>query len=170
MDLSRRQWVLASIGIASAPWPEFAYLDPAAASELEAITCQILPSDETPGAREAGVIHFIDRALSTFDKDKQPAYQAGLAAFQAKRQELFPQSQSIAALPPDKQIALLKAVEKTEFFELLRMHTLLGFLGSPSYGGNRGKVGWKLIGFEDRMAFGPPFGYYDRVKDGDGPL
>ncbi len=38
---------------------------------------------------------------------------------------------------------------------------MYGFLGNPSYGGNRDHVGWKLIGFEDRMAFQPPFGYYD---------
>jgi hypothetical protein len=40
-------------------------------------------------------------------------------------------------------------------------HTLYGFLGNSSYGGNRDNVGWKLIGFEDRMAYQPPFGYYD---------
>jgi gluconate 2-dehydrogenase gamma chain len=38
---------------------------------------------------------------------------------------------------------------------------MYGFLGNPSYGGNRDRIGWKLIGFEDRMAYQPPFGYYD---------
>ena len=187
MDLSRRQWVLASLGIASAteiasaqqhahqaatsnPKPGFAYLDISTAADIDAIASQILPSDGTPGAREAGVIYFIDRALTTFDKDKQPAYRSGLAAIQATRKEMFPQSRSVAGLTSDQQIALLHAIEKSEFFELLRMHTLMGFLGAPSYGGNRDQVGWKLIGFEDKMAFAPPFGYYDRVKDGDGPL
>jgi hypothetical protein len=37
----------------------------------------------------------------------------------------------------------------------------MGFLGHPSHGGNRDLAGWKLIGFEDRAAFEPPFGYYD---------
>ena len=50
---------------------------------------------------------------------------------------------------------------QNDFFELLRTHTLYGFVGNPSYGGNRDRVGWKLIGFEDRMAYQPPFGYYD---------
>jgi hypothetical protein len=31
----------------------------------------------------------------------------------------------------------------------------------PAYGGNSDKVGWKLIGFEDRFAWQPPFGEYD---------
>ena len=71
----------------------------------------------------------------------------------------------MASLTADQQIAVLQAIEKSDFFELLRTHTVLGFLGSPSYGGNRGGVGWKHIGFEDRMAFEPPFGYYDAQKD-----
>ena len=36
----------------------------------------------------------------------------------------------------------------------------------PAYGGNRDRVGWKLIGFEDTHAFYPPFGYYDRDYPG----
>jgi hypothetical protein len=55
--------------------------------------------------------------------------------------------------------------ETAGFFELLRTHTLYGFLGNPSYGGNRDRAGWKLIGFEDRMAYQPPFGYYDAHPD-----
>jgi hypothetical protein len=36
----------------------------------------------------------------------------------------------------------------------------------PEYGGNREGLGWKLIGFEDRHIFEPPFGYYDRDYPG----
>jgi hypothetical protein len=39
----------------------------------------------------------------------------------------------------------------------------------PTYGGNRDGVGWKLIGFEDRHTFQPPFGYYDRDYPGFAP-
>ena len=56
---------------------------------------------------------------------------------------------------------VLEAIEKTSFFELLRLHTIMGFLASPGYGGNYNQVGWKLIGFEDKHVFSPPFGYYD---------
>ena len=31
----------------------------------------------------------------------------------------------------------------------------------PEYGGNRDKVGYELIGFEDRHAWQSPYGYYD---------
>jgi gluconate 2-dehydrogenase gamma chain len=137
-------------------------LTPAEAAEVEALAAQIVPSDGSPGAREAGAIYFIDRALATFDRDQLPAYRKGLAQMQATRKRLFPGSASIAALSGEQQIALLKAEEKSEFFELLRTHTILGFLGHPSYGGNRDRVGWKHVGFEDRMGFEPPFGFYDR--------
>jgi gluconate 2-dehydrogenase gamma chain len=90
-----------------------------------------------------------------------------MAEVQKKRRELFPGSTSVAALMSDQQIQLIKAIETTEFFELLRTHTMYGFLGNPSYGGNRDRVGWKLIGFEDRMAFQHPFGYYDAPGNGE---
>jgi len=136
-------------------------LSAAEAREIEALASQIIPQDDSPGAREAGVIYFIDQALATFDADKRALYTEGLKRAQAARLELFPNSQSIAALQPAEQIRLLETIEKTEFFDVLRTHTILGFFGNPSYGGNRDLVGWKLIGFEDRFQFEPPFGYYD---------
>jgi len=35
-----------------------------------------------------------------------------------------------------------------DFFPLLALHTRQGFYSDPIYGGNRDRVGWKLIGFE----------------------
>ena len=175
MEISRRDWFAASVAL----WPEiaaaqahaqqklkFEYLGDSDAAEIEALVETILPSDETPGAREAGVIYFIDRALTTFHKDQQHAYRDGLRDFQAKRLALFPESHSIAQLTAQQRIDLLKSLERSEFFSLLRFHTLAGFLGDPSYGGNRDGAGWKLIGFEHSMTNQPPFGYYDRdVKE-----
>jgi hypothetical protein len=40
---------------------------------------------------------------------------------------------------------------------------MLGMFIDPIHGGNFNKVGWKMIGFEDRYSWTPPFGYYDRV-------
>ena len=177
MSSTRRQWL--SGMIATAAWPEvlaaqehahaaaaradtqFETLDAETAAEIEALAAQILPSTDGPGAREAGVICFIDRALGTFARGDREAYRAGMAQVQAKRRELFPGSASIRALSAEQQIALMRAIENLEFFELLRTHTVLGFLGDPSYGGNRGKAGWRQIGFEDRMMWEQPFGYYD---------
>ena len=142
------------------------YLSAATAAELEALAAQIVPSGDTPGAREAGVIFFIDRALATFARHERQAYREGLAAVQAKRKELFPASVSIVSLSAADATELLRAIETSQFFELLRTHTIMGYLGNPSLGGNRGRAGWQAIGFEDRHGFQTPFGYYDDPKNG----
>ncbi len=182
MQSTRRLWLSQCAGIAalaeiaaaqqhahdavrSSTPPAFQTLDPATAAEIDALTSQIVPSADGPGAHEAGVVYFIDRALFTFDKDLRESYRIGMAEVQQKRKELFPASASIAALASDQQIQLIHAIENMDFFELLRTHTMYGFLGNPSYGGNRDRVGWKLIGFEDRMAYQPPFGYYDSPEN-----
>ena len=117
------------------------YLDPAAAAEIERLAAEIIPTDASgPGAKEAGVVYFIDRALATFDADKRAVYREGLTAARGKS---------------------AAEIEHTEFFETLRRHTIMGFLASPAWGGNRDKSGWKLIGFDDAGAFRSPFGYYD---------
>jgi gluconate 2-dehydrogenase gamma chain len=184
MQSTRRLWLSQCVGIAaladiaaaqqhaheavqSAIPSPFQTLDAATAADIDAITSQMIPSTDGPGAREAGVIYFIDRALSTFDADLREAYRTGMAGVQKKRQELFPGSTNIATLTDERQIQLIRGIETTDFFELLRTHTLYGFLGNPSYGGNRDRVGWKLIGFENRMAYQPPFGYYDAPGNGD---
>jgi gluconate 2-dehydrogenase gamma chain len=141
---------------------KFEYLTPELATEIEAIAAQIIPSDESPGAREARVIYFIDRALTTFDKDKQPIYVKGMKALDAKRRKMFKASTKFSDLTTEQQIKLLKAFEKNEFFEMVRMHTIMGFLADPSYGGNYNKIGWNHIGFKDDFYFKPPFGFYDR--------
>jgi gluconate 2-dehydrogenase gamma chain len=183
MKLTRRDWLGACLAMSSwpevasalehahtsaaSPNPKFETLDPETAREIEALAAQIIPSSDSPGAREAGVIYFIDRALSTFAADQREPYRAGMAQVQAKRRELFPDSSTIASLTSEQQMALMRAIEKSDFFELLRTHTVLGFLGDPSYGGNKNEIGWKQIGFENRGAFLPPFGFYDEQPDGE---
>ena len=132
------------------------------AVEIESVTAQILPTDETPGAREAGSVYFIDRALTTFDKDRQSVYKQGLVSLQAKVSQLFPGASKFSALTSAQQIQVLKAIENTPFFTAVRAHTITGFLVNPEYGGNQNKVGWNLIGFEGKFNYQPPFGYYDR--------
>jgi gluconate 2-dehydrogenase gamma chain len=134
----------------------------AQAAQLEALTAQIIPTDDTPGAKEAGVIYFIDQAVATFDKETRPLYVKGLLSVESASRKLFPRGGTFVELKSDQQIRVMKSIEKSDFFELLRFHTIVGFMADPEYGGNRGKVGWKLIGFEDQGAFRPPFGYYDR--------
>lgn len=130
----------------------------AEAAVVEAMASCILPSDETPGAREAGVVRFIDLALAGFHRDMQPLYRRGIA-------ELEKASGGFAALPSERQVAVLQTIETGEFFNAVRTHTIMGFLANPSYGGNKDRVGWKVIGFADSHIHRPPFGEYDRAGE-----
>ena len=164
MEITRREWMLAAAcwaEVLRAQNQQFAWFDTSSAAEVNAIACQIIPDDETPGADRAGVIWFIDRALAGYDEDKRELYQRGLSQMHSKRVEMFPGSSSFGSLSKDQQIQLLHAMEQTEFFQLARYHTILGFFGHPMYGGNRDRVGWKLLGVEYSMHYEPPFGYYD---------
>ncbi len=71
----------------SAVPPKFEFFSPEQAVEIEAISARIIPTTDTPGAREAGVVFFIDRALVTFGKANQKLYTEGLpdAAGQSPR-------------------------------------------------------------------------------------
>ena len=132
------------------------------AAELEAFASRIIPTDDTPGAREAGVIYFIDRSLSTFAKDQLPAVREGLAKLERDVAAKFPGQTRLSALSAAQQDEVLKSIEETPFFGQMRFATLAGFFSLPTYGGNRDFVGWKLVGQEPAMEFRAPFGWYDR--------
>lgn len=180
---SRRGFVGAIGGAAAvwlaAPWPEllaagaephpdqphrYLALSAAEAADLEAMAAQIIPTDDTPGAREARVVVFIDRALAGFAKSERPLIAEGLTQLREQAVRRRPDAKSFAALPEPDQVAILKALDaaKSPFFEAVRVATITGLLANPSYGGNFGKAGWKLIGFDDRFSWQAPFGYYDR--------
>ena len=139
----------------------FAFFTPEQAVEVEAMAAQIIPTDDTPGAGEARVISFIDRALVTFERERQPAYTQGLKDLEAQTKQPFPNAGRFSALTFDQQIQVLTAIEETSFFNLVRTHTITGFFASPVHGGNYNKAGWKVVGYDDSLNHKPPFGYYD---------
>ncbi len=172
----------------SATPPKFEFFSPDQAVEIEAIAARIIPTDDTPGAREAGVVYFIDRGLATFAVESQKTYREGLPELQARLTEMFPGVAKFSAATPEQQDEVLNSFEEhgetsqkaakpaqrtirprpgaQSFFETLRQHTIAGFLIDPDYGGNRDGVGWKLIGREREHTFQPPFGYYDKDYPG----
>lgn len=134
------------------------------AATLDAATAQILPSDGTPGAREARVVNFIDRSLATWAKDQRPAFTKLVKDLDARAGKVDAKAQSFATLSADRQrdvIAWLER-EKPESFNALRGATLVGTLSNPEYGGNFDKNGWKMLGFVDQFSWSAPFGHYDR--------
>ena len=188
-EISRRSFLLSSGGLftslwVASQWPaiaaaahhaedapadltpaHFEFFNAADAADVDAICAQIVPSGATPGAREAHAVYFIDRSLSTYFAPMAPEFRKGLSAFQQQYQAGHPGS-PFSQANSEQQIAFLKTVDKTPFFDTTRMLTVLGMFTSPKYGGNFQGSGWKMMGFVDQHAFTPPFGYYDAQYKG----
>lgn len=125
---------------------------------VEAITGRIIPTDHEPGAIEANCVNFIDKALVHEDAKMKPIYEKGLAGLGAVAQRRF--EKAFVDLAPEQQDDILTTLESgkaegwppgdvaaAEFFATVRVHTIIGFLADPKYGGNRGYVGWKVTGY-----------------------
>jgi len=137
-----------------------AVLMPGEAEEFAAIAARIIPSDETPGATEAGAIYFIDRVLGSSHAELLPALREGLSSLQSTARAAHGNPQ-FSAMAPAEQDELLRQIESSPFFLLMRFLTICGTFASPEYGGNRDYVGWQLIGFDHRHVWQAPYGYYD---------
>jgi gluconate 2-dehydrogenase gamma chain len=136
-----------------------ATLTEAEGETMSAFAAQILPSDELPGATEAGAVHFIDAALAGPFAGMLPLIREGLADLD--RRATTAGSARFASLPSSGQIAVMRQIEQTPFFFNARMLTVMGVLSEPSYGGNRESVGFDLVRRETASSWQPPFGWYD---------
>jgi gluconate 2-dehydrogenase gamma chain len=173
--LSRRELLKQAgiVGVAAVPFAVFSHaelraqvLAPAAeevttlnATEseiLKAIVARIMPADEnSPGSLEARADRYIDRALGGALASMRPLYAAGLAEVDAYAKSS--KGASFAKLSPSDQDAVLADMQDnraagftgqpSEFFALLRTHTIQGTFADPFYGGNANFVGWDLIGY-----------------------
>jgi gluconate 2-dehydrogenase gamma chain len=139
----------------------FLLLSATQARDIEAITAQIVPSGTTPGAREAGVVYFIDQIHAGHWKAHAPELVSGIEDFQRRCAKHHPGVAQFADLGDEEQVGYLRHIEHTPFFGGMRFLTLLGLLALPSYGGNKDRLGWQLVGFVDQHAWQPPFGHYD---------
>lgn len=151
----------------------FLFFNEREASTVESITSRIFPGDvDSPGAREAGVVDYIDRALAGHYKDLQPLYKGGLERLDAHCRRQFNSGFSdLTDSEQDRVLASLDVAAEsrrsiaddasgeekllpevtdellTQFFVVICEHTIQGMFGDPAYSGNRRAVGWKLIGF-----------------------
>lgn len=163
---------------------KFDFLSPEQAAEIDAISSRIIPTTDTPGAHEAGVVYFIDCALVTFAKSTQKTFLDGLNDLQSLVAEMFPGTIIFSAATPEQQDQILQSLDEqssassarsrrfrpagASFFGIVRALTVMGFLIDPESDrrGNRDGVGWKLIGRDPSHVFQPPFGYYDKDYPG----
>lgn len=141
--------------------PAAGALSPSQSRTLEAVTARILPSvDGRPGAREAGAIHFIDRALATFNRSQASLYTEGVQTLD-RQAGAARAGAAFVDLTPQEQDRILRGLESTPFFQALRFDTLVGTFALPTWGGNTDHLGWHLLGFEHQPRFQAPFGFYD---------
>lgn len=131
------------------------------AADYEAFAEQIFPTDDTPGAKEANVVRFVDFALSEIEPQNKKDFAKALTALNDQAKKADPNAASFAALTPAQQVEAMKAIEKTDGFGMMKFYAAAGFLGDPADGGNKDEIGWKLIGFKSDFYYAPPFGYYD---------
>ncbi len=110
-------------------------------SELAEI---ILPKTDTPGAKEVGVLNFIDKVLSQcYNKEDQDRFIAGLTAFDEESKKTY--GDSFVYAKPEDQVTLIKKTleaaiaEKKEnptakrpFILKAKELTLLGYFSSET--------------------------------------
>jgi len=162
------------------------YLNDFEARTVEAIAERIIPADgPAGGATQAGVVYYIDRAITGFSTGLQRVYRLGLRELERFcKQE---HSASFVDLTVEQQDAVIRrcygpetggnetvhpeglarpGMERQDegnagsesqvginhellhtFFVVVREHTVEGYFCDPIYGGNRGTVGWRLVGF-----------------------
>ncbi|HSS69661.1 MAG TPA: gluconate 2-dehydrogenase subunit 3 family protein, partial [Casimicrobiaceae bacterium] len=146
----------------------------------DAALARLIPADDNgPGAREAGVVVFLDRQLAGawghgdhfyrkgpfLPGTPQQGYQLaftpaemfrlGFARLDENARKLH--GAGFADLTAEQQDELLAQAEQGKldfamlpsgaFFASLVDVTMEGFFSDPIYGGNRDKIGWKLVGF-----------------------
>jgi gluconate 2-dehydrogenase gamma chain len=125
------------------------------AALVDAICEQIVPADQDPGARQAGVARYIDRQLAGPLARFGGAYRSGLPRLAAACARST--GKPFVELPFAEQTRFLESVERGEvkglvsFFTMLIDHTMQGFYGDPRHGGNAGAVSWKMLGIEHLM-------------------
>lgn len=136
---------------------------------LEAAVARIVPSDDGPGAIEAGTSQYVLAAA--------PEGSARLAQLHELVRHLDRATRTLglyldfAALHPTDQDRVLAEVEREadSTFDWLVATTLEGFYGDPRYGGNRNALSWRLIGFPGPhpAGYASPLGWYDANVERD---
>jgi len=145
--------------------PTLIFFNEEEARIVEAIAGRIIPGNPSnPGAKEAGAVVYIDRALAGFFSHLQTFYRKSIADFDRTSRSRF--GRVFLDLNESEQDEFLRSIEGaleqrsvegalrddqpgrlSQFFAVVYEHTLEGTFGDPIYGGNRDALGWKMVGF-----------------------
>ena len=136
------------------------------AATIAAFTERLMPGAAgKPGAREAGVLRYIDLALAGAYADLQDFYRRSLAQLDAYCRKTY--QESFRRLDAARQDEVMTALERDqvtgftwpsglEFFNIIRTHTMEGLFADPIYGGNQNFAGWRLVGFPGAQSIFTP--------------
>jgi gluconate 2-dehydrogenase gamma chain len=134
-----------------------AFLNDDDAATVAAFAERLMPgAPGKPGARDAGVLNYIDLALAGAYADLQDFYRRGLTSLEAYCRKTNDASfVKLSAAKQDEVIAALEQGKATgftwptaqAFFNTVRTHTMEGMFADPVYGGNKDFAGWVLVGF-----------------------
>jgi gluconate 2-dehydrogenase gamma chain len=121
---------------------------------VTALCDRVLPKDEDPGAVEANVPEYIDQALQQQQLRKmKDDFLGGVAAIDRRCQRMH--KVGFVKATPAQQDDVITVFKESppdtgefKWYEILIALNLEGYLGDPSYGGNKDKVGWKVMGFD----------------------
>jgi len=146
-------------------YPVYRFFTPEEARCMITFCEQIIPKDESPGATDAGVIHYIDRQLSGVFHYDQETYRSGIKNLQSYCMKNH--GNSFELLASDLQIDILKIMESNQlndqewsdngamdFFNLVLSHTMQGFYGSPIHGGNKDYMSFKMLKIDYPLVIG----------------
>lgn len=123
---------------------------------LGAICEQIIPTDEYPGAIDAGVLNYIDRQIYIRFPELKELYHKGIQSINSYCTDAY--HKEFIELPWDEQTSVLQAMEKGElpeehwigisqrnFFQTVRRNTMQGFYGAPHHGGNKDYISYRMM-------------------------
>jgi gluconate 2-dehydrogenase gamma chain len=143
-----------------------AFLNHDNAATIAAFTERLMPgAPGKPGARDAGVLNYIDLALSGAYADLQDFYRRGLAQLDGYCRKNY--NQPFVRLDSAQQDEVIMALDEGKatgfnwptaqaFFDTVRTHTIEGMFADPIYGGNKDFAGWRLVGFPGAQAIFTP--------------
>jgi gluconate 2-dehydrogenase gamma chain len=140
---------------------------------------RIFPANESgPGATQANVVVYIDRQLAgpygvdAYRYTQEPfvesvpehGYQGKENPQQVYRAGIPKLGADFVELDGTQQDERLRAIEKSNFFQLLRQHTIEGMFCDPMHGGNADLIGWQMLGYPGpQMSYRAQIGQYNGV-------
>ncbi len=125
------------------------------AKVVEALCAQIVPADDWPGAKEVGVLYYIETQLAGPLGRFTDSYKKGVATLLSRSRSET--GKLFSDLGPVEQKQFLQKIEAepeselNRFLQLVIDHTMQGFYGSPKHGGNQNETSWKMLDIADVM-------------------